>query len=127
MTAYEMRISDWSSDVCSSDLPVTGRFAAVVLAGDSLQRISGTARSEIEVPVPQRRIMRGEMIVADDLSQVRMPANPAPRALVHMAHLDGKETRSVLSEGLPETDTAFGAPLVVKSSERRRGGNRGFG
>src|SRR3546814_296881 len=24
-TAYEMRISDWSSDVCSSDLPVTGR------------------------------------------------------------------------------------------------------
>src|SRR3546814_14383596 len=23
-TAYEMRISDWSSDVCSSDLPVCG-------------------------------------------------------------------------------------------------------
>src|SRR3546814_4117360 len=24
-TAYEMRISDWSSDVCSSDLPAGGR------------------------------------------------------------------------------------------------------
>src|SRR3546814_2551568 len=24
-TAYEMRISDWSSDVCSSDLRLTGR------------------------------------------------------------------------------------------------------
>src|SRR3546814_6669111 len=24
-TAYEMRISDWSSDVCSSDLPADGR------------------------------------------------------------------------------------------------------
>src|SRR3546814_4267327 len=23
-TAYEMRISDWSSDVCSSDLPLSG-------------------------------------------------------------------------------------------------------
>src|SRR3546814_8305303 len=23
-TAYELRISDWSSDVCSSDLPTTG-------------------------------------------------------------------------------------------------------
>src|SRR3546814_12540612 len=23
-TAYEMRISDWSSDVCSSDLPILG-------------------------------------------------------------------------------------------------------
>src|SRR3546814_4299572 len=26
-TAYEMRISDWSSDVCSSDLPKVKRFA----------------------------------------------------------------------------------------------------
>src|SRR3546814_18288596 len=25
-TAYEMRISDWSSDVCSSDLPATGHM-----------------------------------------------------------------------------------------------------
>src|SRR3546814_15021191 len=31
-TAYEMRISDWSSDVCSSDL----------LAGGTLERFSGT-------------------------------------------------------------------------------------
>src|SRR3546814_2815787 len=27
-TAYEMRISDWSSDVCSSDLKVTGFLGA---------------------------------------------------------------------------------------------------
>src|SRR3546814_1280637 len=27
-TAYEMRISDWSSDVCSSDLHETGRILA---------------------------------------------------------------------------------------------------
>src|SRR3546814_3292284 len=27
-TAYEMRISDWSSDVCSSDLEHVGRAAA---------------------------------------------------------------------------------------------------
>src|SRR3546814_3736977 len=32
-TAYEMRISDWSSDVCSSDLLDSGGLAAVVLAG----------------------------------------------------------------------------------------------
>src|SRR3546814_9828504 len=36
-TAYEMRISDWSSDVCSSDLrQVGGRVAA-----DDLGRIGG--------------------------------------------------------------------------------------
>src|SRR3546814_3398050 len=42
-TAYEMRISDWSSDVCSSDLLFAERFGAdldavrgqAVFAGDS--------------------------------------------------------------------------------------------
>src|SRR3546814_5808987 len=33
-TAYEMRISDWSSDVCSSDLPVTGNAARIDKAAD---------------------------------------------------------------------------------------------
>src|SRR3546814_4672403 len=28
-TAYEMRISDWSSDVCSSDLIAAGRVGAI--------------------------------------------------------------------------------------------------
>src|SRR3546814_1892475 len=28
-TAYDMRISDWSSDVCSSDLSMTGAIVAV--------------------------------------------------------------------------------------------------
>src|SRR3546814_3026744 len=32
-TAYEMRISDWSSDVCSSDLAATCAAAALALAG----------------------------------------------------------------------------------------------
>src|SRR3546814_9810171 len=39
-TAYEMRISDWSSDVCSSDLPVT-------------QTIEGRERFSVNVRLPQ--------------------------------------------------------------------------
>src|SRR3546814_19963366 len=120
MTAYEMRISDWSSDVCSSDLPVTGRFAAVVLAGDSLQRISGKARSEIEVPVTQRRKMRGEMIVADDLSLVRMHANQARSAVVDLADLVGKEPRRVLSAGRTVQETSVGEPRIA---DRNRPGS----
>src|SRR3546814_18133826 len=34
-TAYEMRISDWSSDVCSSDLPIEARRTIV---GEQLVR-----------------------------------------------------------------------------------------
>src|SRR3546814_9965902 len=40
-TAYEMRISDWSSDVCSSDLrispPLPGYFQ--IAAGDGVERV----------------------------------------------------------------------------------------
>src|SRR3546814_9729007 len=57
-TAYEMRISDWSSDVCSSDLNCVIHFAAVLgptpgtpgrlsdvsptMAARSLYRVGGT-------------------------------------------------------------------------------------
>src|SRR3546814_8197574 len=45
-TAYEMRISDWSSDVCSSDLPawLPGRLKTVA---NGVPRVSGDSpRSE---------------------------------------------------------------------------------
>src|SRR3546814_18425767 len=40
-TAYEMRISDWSSDVCSSDLPAEER-------GFALLHPRGSDRNEVE-------------------------------------------------------------------------------
>src|SRR3546814_3837255 len=36
-TAYEMRISDWSSDVCSSDLLEAGDLAVLDWPGDSVR------------------------------------------------------------------------------------------
>src|SRR3546814_2842435 len=36
-TAYEMRISDWSSDVCSSDLPSTELPRVLLQLSDSLK------------------------------------------------------------------------------------------
>src|SRR3546814_2001338 len=40
-TAYEMRISDWSSDVCSSDLHDGG--------GRGLQRMTGTQAGDLDI------------------------------------------------------------------------------
>src|SRR3546814_3250237 len=40
-TAYEMRISDWSSDVCSSDLAKAGQFAHRMLCRLGLQFARG--------------------------------------------------------------------------------------
>src|SRR3546814_5132075 len=39
-TAYEMRISDWSSDVCSSDLPASDLYS---LGAVMFQLLVGTA------------------------------------------------------------------------------------
>src|SRR3546814_108146 len=46
-TAYEMRISDWSSDVCSSDLTTTVPTAAINL-GDTSIGANGDAAGRIE-------------------------------------------------------------------------------
>src|SRR3546814_2236998 len=52
-TAYEMRISDWSSDVCSSDLigvaGVTGGYTCLTtrMAGEAHGRTSVTTRATI--------------------------------------------------------------------------------
>src|SRR3546814_8879202 len=52
-TAYEMRISDWSSDVCSSDLPVADRAAdvqprvGIIGVASEAQRMIGPGHDEI--------------------------------------------------------------------------------
>src|SRR3546814_3431844 len=44
-TAYEMRISDWSSDVCSSDLPgATGRRRSAVRLHGAPRRLPAAGR-----------------------------------------------------------------------------------
>src|SRR3546814_15293640 len=54
-TAYEMRISDWSSDVCSSDLfghavlPTRAGLVPLTLSGTHLERLEGL--SGVSLPV----------------------------------------------------------------------------
>src|SRR3546814_1089205 len=42
-TAYEMRISDWSSDVCSSDLDCAARRGLIVSFGSAAGPVEGVA------------------------------------------------------------------------------------
>src|SRR3546814_7981768 len=46
-TAYEMRISDWSSDVCSSDL-LKPRAGRIRVFGETLDTLNAGERSAIE-------------------------------------------------------------------------------
>src|SRR3546814_3217417 len=76
MTAYEMLISDWSSDVCSSDLggvaePVVHRLEAV------------------EVDVEQRRARRQRVVVAlVQLLALERADRPHPVTQHHHGRLD---------------------------------------
>src|SRR3546814_4820120 len=68
-TAYEMRISDWSSDVCSSDLPHRGRRGVLrdrvdcAADPDAARDIDRAAEAADLEP---RRILAGINAAADD-------------------------------------------------------------
>src|SRR3546814_7684941 len=74
-TAYEMRISDWSSDVCSSDLEsgradtwraggLSGLRTALVGAGraDAVASGIGSSRTGARDPKKSRGVLRGDTI-----------------------------------------------------------------
>src|SRR3546814_13141927 len=73
-TAYEMRISDWSSDVCSSDLIVPA--------------------SRLVVPVSETRVPPGER--GSQFSARSRPASPVPEGI--------SETMSDASSVMPAAD-----------------------
>src|SRR3546814_10629891 len=75
-TAYEMRISDWSSDVCSSDLQSRCAARSVAAIGpvglkDGIARTPDAARVDGERRQVQRPAARFEQRVAAERSEVR--------------------------------------------------------
>src|SRR3546814_1798091 len=59
-TAYEMRISDWSSDVCSSDLVAFGRKIATI--GLSMKKNVKLAREMGLLTIPESALIDIERI-----------------------------------------------------------------
>src|SRR3546814_6943334 len=59
-TAYEMRISDWSSDVCSSDLL---RFATTVLAVILALPALAAEAPQFTIRIENHRFVPAELIV----------------------------------------------------------------
>src|SRR3546814_9220799 len=73
-TAYEMRISDWSSDVCSSDLVVRGRkgeyrkeMAEWQKAGFTRVRIDGQFYDMEDAPALDKKYKHDIEVVVDRL------------------------------------------------------------
>src|SRR3546814_8481257 len=58
-TAYEMRISDWSSDVCSSDLTVLARFCkSLTLSIETEWLVMRVALADLAVSVRGKKLAK---------------------------------------------------------------------
>src|SRR3546814_10289387 len=66
-TAYELRISDWSSDVCSSDLML---LAGACVAPAGAQQAQGVVSLGGTVTEIVYDLGEGDRLVADDLSSL---------------------------------------------------------
>src|SRR3546814_1790917 len=110
-TAYEMRISDWSSDVCSSDLHTGGagslehgQQAVAVIAGDDVTHRSERGEQSVE------NLDDGAAVLATD---VRPDPGVAGRDAGHVA----EAARSETPQG-----AGLGGLAVGEVHERRRRG-----
>src|SRR3546814_10950671 len=118
-TAYEMRISDWSSDVCSSDL--------IRRIGDPGRVIVPAALGVLHRPAPRVRALQvagadGHLAVAaGDVQHVGglgQPGKPAAQSL--------HDPLPVLDAGAePRRARGKIALVEIVRSEERRGGKEG--
>src|SRR3546814_16353779 len=68
-TAYEMRISDWSSDVCSSDLQQHDRGAQLLLVELLALLLGGEQRAQQVVARVGSPLLEDAVEVVDDLHE----------------------------------------------------------
>src|SRR3546814_8969766 len=71
-TAYEMRISDWSSDVCSSDLRNVGGVVAVAMRHGEVAGRLGKARGFQQIIDADAAPMRVELRPGGDAMDVEI-------------------------------------------------------
>src|SRR3546814_4137268 len=72
-TAYEMRISDWSSDVCSSDLVViTAMEDAIQKAAKSRYGSENEIKAEVDPKTGEIRLARLLEVVEEDRKSTRL-------------------------------------------------------
>src|SRR3546814_16461546 len=100
-TAYEMRISDWSSDVCSSDLAALDAETRLLVRGERHLRVERTMLVDPDAAAfePRRDFRGGGDIAAPDRAAEREGRGVGARhGLTHIAVANDRADRP---DGLP--------------------------
>src|SRR3546814_4234945 len=89
-TAYEMRISDWSSDVCSSDLMATDEILARYSSGLSVKLLRGLIWAALQTNHPCTVDEAGEIIEAAGVPSAKTALEQAILASMPAAEAEEK-------------------------------------
>src|SRR3546814_20053787 len=117
-TAYEMRISDWSSDVCSSDLeglaPAENQERGVFMVFTLPQPVAGrqlagrvTLRSSVSQRVVVKFARQGQGAFVADASEVELPAGEPSSLNLSLDCRDGYPHVPLFVAPLPATPAPF--------------------
>src|SRR3546814_17400581 len=109
-TAYEMRISDWSSDVCSSDLLTEG-------IGSEKIEVADPARSGN----PDRSVAEGECVIVVFRSQVHAQRGVAIGICRADSSVGEAGNIAVILAGEQCRQARIGGVVSARSEERRVG------
>src|SRR3546814_3832139 len=91
-TAYEMRISDWSSDVCSSDLGATGAHMAKCLVAHAITAVRHVRLVEHDAQAEtcwglDGRVVFGAVLAQHFVEQRRLQQLPVEQAGVERCQI----------------------------------------
>lgn len=90
------------------------RFAAILAGPDRRQRVEGEVWTEIQVPVPTRRLSPGEVIAEADLTMTALRTDQlGQRVITDRNALLGQTARRVLSPGRPVPDNSVATQTAV--------------
>lgn len=98
----------------------TGRFLANAVdeAGET-KRIEGMALATLDVPVPVRRMMPGEILRDADIQDVELPLNRiGTYSVTERDKLVGMEVRRMLAQGRQVMTHSITAPIIVGRGEK---------
>lgn len=98
----------------------TGQFLAnAVRSEGTVTRLQGLAILTLQVPVPVRRMMPGELITEADLQTLDVPyARIGAFAVTDHDGLVGKEVRRTLTQGRPVMAQSVTEPLVITRGDK---------
>lgn len=98
----------------------TGQFVAnAVTASGQVQRVSGLALLTVQVPVPNRRLLPGEILTEADLQTISLAhGRVGAFAITDAAKLVGMQVRRVLSQGRPVMVQSVQPPVIIDRGDQ---------